>query len=266
MTKKRMNAIVAGLAALSVAVAGAVLAADKPSQAVPKDKRAVAQENAGHAGTHGGAGHGAMAGMRHGNGHPGMADGHAGKGGMKHGAMGTVSMLLNHLEKLDGKNAAADFDLTRHSQADADGDGRLSAEEWTGFAVEARPRLLARLLKLAPQADANQDGKLSRSELKAFRVERDAKLREHALENNPDADANGDGVLSKAEFKVFMAKRAEQHLAMILKSHPQADVNGDGALSKDEAHAFRRTGAGDGGCPFANGKGGECPFASGKGH
>ncbi len=235
MMKKRMSVMAAGVAALSVVIAGAVLAGDKPSKADSTPKQAIAQEKAGHAGMHGGAGHGAMAGMRHGNGHPGMADGHAGKGGMKHGAMGSVSMLLNHLEKLDGKNAPADFDLTRHAQADADGDGQLTAEEWTGFAVEARARLLARLLKLAPQADANEDGNLSRSELEAFGVERAAEMRAH-----------------------------------VLKAHPEADANGDGTLSKDEAHAFRGAGqgAGDGGCPFscANGRGGECPFANGKGN
>ena len=265
-----MSAMVAGVTALSLLVAGAVLAADKPSKEVSSSKQDVAQEKAGHAGMHGGAGHGAMAGMQHGNGHPGMAGGHGGKGGMNHGAMGMVSMLLNHLEKLDGKNAPADFDLTRHTQADADGDGQFSAEEWTTFAVEARARMLARLLKLAPQADANEDGKLSRSELEAFRIERAAKMREHVLKNNPDADADGDGVLSNAELEAFMAKRADRHLAMMLKTHPQADANGDGKLSKDEAQAFRRTGqgAGDGGCPFShgNGNGSECPFANGKGH
>ncbi|MFQ5805434.1 MAG: EF-hand domain-containing protein [Phycisphaerae bacterium] len=286
MTKKLMNTFVAATAALCMVFVGAVFASDDPAKPISTDRQANLLEKFGDQGidadsdgvlTHaevkaffaqkhhrgGACAHGAKGGWHHGM-MGGM--GHGIKGGMHHGAMGKVDMLLRHLTKLDAKSVPADFNVARHPQADADGDGEVSDEEWLAFAEQARVRMLGRLLSHAPEADTDADGKLSEEELAALRIERAAKLREHVLAKNPDADADGDGVLSETEFEAFMAKRAAEHRAMMLKAHPEADTNGDGTLSEKEARAFTgsrggdcygagRPGHGDRGCPGSKSKG-----------
>ncbi len=178
----------------------------------------------------------------------GAADRHGTKRHRQGGMMGQVSMVLRHIETLDGRSAPADFSLERHPEADANGDGQVGDSEWLTFAEQARPRLLARLLTRAPQADGDGDVTIGEKELATFKSGRFAKHREHVLANNPDADADGDGTLSKAEFMAYHAKRAEGHRAMVVESHPDADTNGDGVLSEAEARAFMGSGHG-GGCP-----------------
>ncbi|MCH7813887.1 MAG: hypothetical protein IID40_07685 [Planctomycetes bacterium] len=196
---------------------------------------------------------------------------HGMKGHGHQGTMGQVGMLLEHLEKVDAENAPADFSLERHPEADANADGRVSADEWAAFAEQARPRLLGRLLSLAPQADADGDGTISGNELAAFRSERSAKLSEHILSRNPEADTNGDGVLSEAEVEAVMSShhgrggphamkghghhgtRGEvgmllEHLEKVdaenapadfnLERHPEADANEDGTVSDGEWASF----------------------------
>ena len=70
--------------------------------------------------------------------------------------------------------------------------------------VESAP--FAAMLKRHPEADANGDGKLSAEEREAFfkadRMNVDAMLLKHF----PDADTNGDGVLSKDELRAIKGK------------------------------------------------------------
>ena len=163
--------------------------------------------------------------------HHGAAGAHGAKG-RHHGMMGHVGMMIKHLEKLDTQSAPADFNLERHPGAETDGDGQVSHDEWIAFSEEARPRLLARLLSVAPEADTD-----------------------------------GDGALSEAELEAFRANRAGEHRARVLQGHPQADTDGDGTLSQEEARAFMGSREGDShgwDCPAH--PGGGCPFAEGKGH
>jgi Ca2+-binding EF-hand superfamily protein len=146
-----------------------------------------------------------------------------------------VRELLDRLEALNAENPPAHFNLDRFPEADRDGDGELSAAEWTTFAEQARERLLARLVAHAPEADTDEDGTINQEELAAFKAQCDARMRERILRRSPDADTDRDGVLSDSEFEAFQAQRR----AKLLERHPEADLDGDGELSKEEARAFR---------------------------
>lgn len=108
---------------------------------------------------------------------------------------------------------------------DADGDGKVTAEEMTA----------ARAAEFTA-ADTNGDGFLSKDEILA-------KAREHAqarMEMRADkmierGDADGDGKISLAE--------ADQHPPME-RMLARLDTDGDGAISMDELKAMRDHGKG----------------------
>ncbi len=150
------------------------------------------------------------------------------------GPFGEVGRLLAHLEKLNSQVVPAWFTLERFPEADQDGDGTLSAEEWSAFATQQRERLLAELIEQVPEADSDKNGVLSEQELGAVA----AQLRAHVLQQHPDADTDGDGVLSEQEYAAFRASRVQELAERILERHPEADLDGDGTLSEDELAAF----------------------------
>ena len=190
-------------------------------------------------GMHGKRGCRGHGGFGKGDGYGERGPGHHGMKGRHGGPKGRIGGLLYRLEMLEGEAPPAEFDLTRHPEADLDGDGQLSDSEWTKFAQESRERLLGRLLKRMPEVDTDEDGTISDAELAAFKAEHEVKAREHCLAKNPEADTDGDGVLSDEEFEAFRATREIERRARLLEHHPEADVDGDGTVSEEEARAFR---------------------------
>ncbi|MCP4593510.1 MAG: hypothetical protein GY842_22460 [bacterium] len=151
------------------------------------------------------------------------------------GPMGRVGMALHHLELLSGETPPEQFDLAKHSDADADGDGQLSDAEWQAFSEAKRAEILARLAKRHAEADADGDGTLTDAELETVKV----KFLEHLLVRHPEADTDGDGGLTMEEARAFHDSSFEQHKARILEIHPELDTDGDGALSDAEMRAGR---------------------------
>lgn len=151
-----------------------------------------------------------------------------------------LARTLMHLDKLASETAPERFSLDRFPDADADGDGVLSDEEWQTFAAEKRSEVLARLLDRLPGADANADGVIDATELDALRQMVDQRRREDVLLRHPDADTDGNGTLSDEELGAFEAERRTERRTRLLDRHPGADVDGDGVLSDEEVDAFRQ--------------------------
>ncbi|MCP4249920.1 MAG: hypothetical protein GY778_22990 [bacterium] len=153
---------------------------------------------------------------------------------------GAVDGLLRRLEQLEAETPPEDFDLSRSPDADADGNGELSTEEWAAFATKAQERLLDRLARMEPEADANEDGKIDEDELAKFKAQRQEEIRAHVLENYPEADTDGDGKLSDEELEAHRRSRADDRRTKLLERYPEADTDGDGELSDEEARAFMK--------------------------
>jgi Ca2+-binding EF-hand superfamily protein len=146
---------------------------------------------------------------------------------------------------------------------DADGDGKISKDEFKDYMAKNGPRALRdkpELLDRAfDKADADGDGYLSMDEFKAL-VE---KFRERmggkgkpgagpaagakALLEKPEVlfkkmDANGDGKVSKDEFKSFLAKNGPPMLRdkteLLDKLFDRLDTDGDGSLTMEEFKGF----------------------------
>ncbi len=169
-----------------------------------------------------------------------FGQGHHGPGrhqGNKRGPgrrMQPLGRTLYHLEMLDAEEPPDFFTIERHPEADLDGNGELSAEEWWTFAEQRRSEILTRLIERFPDADADGDGTLNANELDAVK----AKILARVLERHPEADTDGDGVLSEEEAKALHETRLEERRARILERHPEADIDGDGTLSDVELHQF----------------------------
>lgn len=102
---------------------------------------------------------------------------------------------------------------------DADGNGRVTREEWAlGQMAEKEAAWKAEFKK----ADANQDGWLSGTEAAAFR----------------QFDANGDGEITEQEY--LAAKRAEVMNGVYEQDFAARDLNQDGYLSGNELDAAAR--------------------------
>lgn len=113
-----------------------------------------------------------------------------------------------------GKDGAA------MQRLDADGDGAISLEEFSG------PRLAA-----WADADADGDGTLSQQELKDHALKREADRRLRRMTRRLDVD--GDGTVTLAELEARQKKR----FALM-------DVNDDGKLDAGEMrHGLRRIAA-----------------------
>jgi len=168
-------------------------------------------------------------------------DAHGGHGFGRHrgmrgpdGRMHRLGRSLRHLDILESETPPDQFTVKRHPEADLNGDGELSDEEWLSFARERRNEIVARLAKRFPAADADGDGTLSADELEVVKAD----IRARMLERHPEADVDGDGVLSEEEAKAFHEARFEEHKAQVLERHPEADIDGDGTLGDDEFHQF----------------------------
>lgn len=160
--------------------------------------------------------------------------GHAGMGKRGGDPLHRVIGLLHRLKMLEAETPPAEFDLDRFGEADSDGDGQISASEWSAIAEQHRTMLLARLARHAPDADTDEDGTINDAELEALW----AKVRERMLARHPEADTNDDGVLDEAESEALHAKRDAERRAELLEHHPEADLDGDGSLSDEEMEQF----------------------------
>ncbi len=58
--------------------------------------------------------------------------------------------------------------LKRHPEADLDGNGELSKEEFEAFQAQLKAERLQKLLERAPELDTDGDGVLSEEEARAF--------------------------------------------------------------------------------------------------
>jgi hypothetical protein len=146
---------------------------------------------------------------------------------------------LRLLVLLDKETRPAQLTAEQLPEADLDGDGQISDEEWETHAAQRRAQLLAMLLERWPEVDADGDGAISDEELSVFRAARMAEARKRILLRHPSADTDGDGALSDEEFDAFRAERIGDRTARILSRHPEADLDGDGVLSDEEVAAFR---------------------------
>jgi len=273
---KATKTLIAMTVATSVVFAGVALAADVPTKPIPEQRQARLLERFADEGIDA-DGDGTLTReevktffAEHPDSRP---EGKRGFGKGQHDRMrhkghkrgNRVGMLLRRLDRLDSQTVPEGFELTRHPEADVDGDGELSASEWTAFSQQARAKLIDRLLKLAPEADTDGDGVLSDSEIEAFKETCKAEREAQMLERHPEADTDGDGVLSDEEIETFKEAIKAKHAARLLERHPEADLDGDGAISDEELEAFRKDRPAHGGKKgkfrgHRPGKKGPCPF------
>ncbi len=176
-----------------------------------------------------------------GHGHMGFGRGHEGFGlfGRQGQGFGSQGGLRAAFERLESETPPDRFNLERHPNADLDGDGALSSEEWRSFADARIDRMVERILDRHSEADADGNGKLSDEELASFIESREAIRNGRVLNRAPEADSDADGVLSSEEFDAWRDKVKAERTARFLERHPDADANGDGELSIEERRAWR---------------------------
>ena len=131
--------------------------------------------------------------------------------------------------------------LKDHPEADKNGDGRLSRDEFGEF-FRANPeimrdRMRSRMLQDHPELDADKDGKISDEEMQAARSRFEGRRRDDLLRRHPELDTDKDGKLSEEEMQAARAGFEERHRQDTLRRHPEADKAGDGKLSDEEMRA-----------------------------
>lgn len=105
---------------------------------------------------------------------------------------------------------------TMFERVDADGDGRITAEE-IAAAESARVKTI----------DPDEDGRVARDDFIAAAVERARQMAERRFAS---ADSDGDGFVDRAAFE--RGPRLERMM-------DRMDADGDGVLTREEAENFR---------------------------
>lgn len=121
-------------------------------------------------------------------------------GGGRHGGGPGRAMMIEHL----------------FERVDADGDGRITAEE-IAAAKSARVK----------EIDPDEDGRVARDDFIAAAVER---AREMAERRFTSADSDGDGFVDRAAF---------EHGPRMERMMERLDEDGDGVITREEAESFR---------------------------
>jgi len=98
----------------------------------------------------------------------------------------------------------AELDLDRNTQISRE--ELLRARDQYGAMNRASAAGPEAILKQYPQADTDGDGKLSRDEYKAFMDQNPDAAKHVFLQRHPEADTNGDGTLSDDEYQAARAK------------------------------------------------------------
>ncbi|MBP7934924.1 MAG: hypothetical protein KA354_09795 [Phycisphaerae bacterium] len=98
----------------------------------------------------------------------------------------------------------AEMDLDRNAQLSRD--ELLRARDQYGAMNRAAAANPEAILKQFPEADTNGDGMLSREEYKAFTSTNPAAAKLIFLQRHPQADTNGDGTLSDEEYQAAQGK------------------------------------------------------------
>lgn len=134
-------------------------------------------------------------------------------------ALGAAGVASAHGKGLGDRGAGAPRFEEMFKQADADGDGKVTQEEFAAF----------RAARFAA-ADADGDGKLSPEEMEAAR---EARRMERVQGMVARLDTDGDGLLSAEELAAGAPERGPEAMFGML------DADEDGALTMEEIQAGR---------------------------
>ncbi len=135
-------------------------------------------------------------------------------------AVGTAGIASAHGKGYGDRSARGPMFEEMFGEMDADGDGRITAEE---IEVHRAARFAA--------VDANGDGKLSVDEMMAAR---DARRSARMADRIARLDADGDGLLSAEEMEAAGPRR--DPAAML----ERFDADGDGAVTLEEMQQARK--------------------------
>lgn len=112
----------------------------------------------------------------------------------------------------------AELDLDRNTQLSRE--ELLKARDQYGAMTRGAAAGPDAILKQYPQADTNGDGKLSRDEYKAFMDSNPDAAKLILLQRHPEADTNGDGTLSDEEYQAAQSKAKPEAKANKISKKP----------------------------------------------
>lgn len=149
--------------------------------------------------------------------------------------------------------------LAQFPQADENGDGELTREEWASFSTQ-------RIFKRYPQADRNRDGVLTREEATAFMQARRDRIAEREKQNRPPAPTVADvkyGEHPQQAFDLWLVEKAEasKPTALCIYIHGGGFQGGDkSGVTSDSIKRMRDAGISFASMNYRLTNGGEFPY------